>query len=242
MIHQTGIAGVITNNEATDKFNELATEFDCALQSFGVMRYAYFCSERNDYPPNIVTNLPDEWLSEYEENDLYRIDPVLDISKKTALPFSWLTTELNNQNQQLSTNALKYKIIEGHTFTTISYGREVGILTLCLDKKETYLSSFINKNEAQIQFCLIKHHEQYRQLLTQCWNANGDALIKKLSCREKEVWCWVASGKTYSEAAVILGITERTIKFHVANIKQKLGVYSSRQLASIATKHGLINV
>lgn len=242
MIHPTGVAGVIANSEAMTQLEASIHEFDQTLQSFGVNRYAYFCSKRHGYSPSIVTNLPNEWLSEYEEDALYRIDPVLDISKSTALPFSWLTEELNNQNQPLSTNALKYKINRGYTFIAISHGSEIGILTLCLDKRETGLSSLINKNEAAIQFCLIKHHEQYRQLYTQCLSAKSETKLKNLSCREKEVLYWIARGKTYSEAAIILGITERTIKFHVANIKQKLDVHSSRQLASIATKHGLISI
>ena len=242
MIHLTGVAGVIANSEATTKLEAPIHELDQTLQSFGVNRYAYFFSQRNGYSPSIVTNLPSEWLSEYEESALYRIDPVLDISKNAALPFSWLTAELNEQNHQLSANALKYKIIEGYTFIAISHDREVGILTLCLDNKANGLSSIINKNEAALQFCLIKHHEQHRQLYTHCLSAKIETQLKKLSCREREVLCWIASGKTYSEAAIILGITERTIKFHVANIKQKLDAYSSRQLASIATKHGLINV
>lgn len=242
MIHQTGTAGVIANSEAITKLYEPIHQFDQTLQSFGVSRYAYFCSGSDGSSPSIITNLPGEWLSEYEESALYRIDPVLDISKNAALPFSWHTAELNEQNHQLSINALKYKIIEGYTFIAISHGTEVGTLTLCLDKQETGLSSLINKNEAAIQFCLIKHHEQYRQLYTQGLSTKSEIQLKGLSCREKEVLCWVARGKTYSEAATILGISERTIKFHVANIKQKLDVYSSRQLASIATKHGLINV
>lgn len=242
MINKAEINGVISNHEITENINNITKYFDLALKSLGVLRYAYFSSGRYDQPPSIITNLPDEWLSEYEENALYRIDPVLNISKNTALPFSWLTTGLNNKNQELSSNALKYKIIEGYTFIAISHGIEVGTLTLCLDKKETDLSSVIQKNEAAIQFCLIKYHEQHRQLHNQGLSTKADAQIKNLSCREREVLCWIASGKTYSEAAIILGITERTIKFHVANIKQKLDVYSSRQLASIATKHGLINV
>lgn len=242
MIHQTVVAGVIVNNEATAQFDALTHEFDLALRSFGAKRYAYFCSGCDRYPPTIITNLPSEWLSEYEENGLHRVDPVLDISRNTTLPLSWSTTELNSQNQQLSFHALKYKIVDGYTFVAISHGREIGILTLCLDNNETGLSSVIRNNEAAFQFCLLKHHEQYRQLYTQCLSAKSEVQLSRLSCREKEVLCWVASGKTYSETATILGITERTIKFHIANIKQKLDVYSSRQLASIATKHGLISV
>lgn len=240
MIHPTGVAGVIANSEATAKLEAPIHELDQTLQSFGVNRYAYFCSKRHGYSPSIVTNLPNEWLSEYEEDALYRIDPVLDISKSTALPFSWLTEELNNQNQPLSTNALKYKINRGYTFIAISHGSEIGILTLCLDDKQDGLHSIIKKNEAAIQFCLIKHHEQHRELSSHRLGTSADVQLNNLSCREKEVLRWIAVGKTYSETATILGITERTIKFHVANIKQKLDVYSSRQMASIASEHGLI--
>lgn len=242
MIHPTDITGVAANHEVTEPFNQLASELNQALQSLGVGRYAYFCSGRYGYRPAIITNLPSEWLAEYEEKALYRIDPVLAIAKNIALPFSWLTTKLNNQNQPLSNNALKYNIIKGYTFVAISHGNEIGILTVCFDSKEVSSASDIEKNEAAIQFCLLKHHEQFRGLYAQCLSTSQASPLDNLSCREKEVLRWVASGKTYSEAAIILGITERTIKFHVANVKQKLNIYNTRQMASIAAKHGLISV
>ena len=43
-----------------------------------------------------------------------------------------------------------------------------------------------------------------------------------LSAREREVLQWMIEGKTNWEASRILGITERTVKFHVQNILAKL--------------------
>ena len=45
-----------------------------------------------------------------------------------------------------------------------------------------------------------------------------------LTAREQEVLFWVSEGKANSEIAVILGIARGTVKRHLENIYQKLGV------------------
>lgn len=46
--------------------------------------------------------------------------------------------------------------------------------------------------------------------------------LKILTTREKEVYNWMASGKTNREIAMILGISPFTVKNHVAKILEKL--------------------
>lgn len=62
----------------------------------------------------------------------------------------------------------------------------------------------------------------------------------EISVREREVLCWAQQGKTYWEIGSILGITERTVKFHVARIKQKLDVVSTAHAIAKAMRTGLI--
>ncbi|MEO1660533.1 MAG: helix-turn-helix transcriptional regulator [Pseudomonadota bacterium] len=50
-----------------------------------------------------------------------------------------------------------------------------------------------------------------------------------LSRRELECLQWLAAGKTLSEAACILGISERTLRFHVNNARERLGVATTMQ-------------
>lgn len=50
-----------------------------------------------------------------------------------------------------------------------------------------------------------------------------------LSRRELECLQWLAAGKTLSEAACILGISERTLRFHVNNARDRLGVATTMQ-------------
>ena len=50
-----------------------------------------------------------------------------------------------------------------------------------------------------------------------------------LSRREVECLQWLASGKTLFEAATILGVSERTIRFHITNARERLGVSTTVQ-------------
>ena len=50
-----------------------------------------------------------------------------------------------------------------------------------------------------------------------------------LSRRELECLQWLAAGKTLTEAACILGISERTLRFHVNNARDRLGVATTMQ-------------
>jgi DNA-binding CsgD family transcriptional regulator len=62
-----------------------------------------------------------------------------------------------------------------------------------------------------------------------------------LSAREREVMKWLNEGKSSWEASVILGLSERTINFHVSNVMRKLGAVNRAQALAIAARGGLID-
>ncbi len=60
-----------------------------------------------------------------------------------------------------------------------------------------------------------------------------------LSTREMECINWLVEGKSSSEIATILGISRKTVEWHIANIKQKFGCYKLTKLAFLIGKfHG----
>lgn len=63
-----------------------------------------------------------------------------------------------------------------------------------------------------------------------------------LTERESAVIGWCKEGKSYSEIGVILGISSKTVEFHVSNVMRKLGV--SHKVAAIidAIKLGIIEL
>lgn len=61
-----------------------------------------------------------------------------------------------------------------------------------------------------------------------------------LTRRERETLAWIAAGKSYWETAVILGISERTIRYFMANARHKLDVVNNAQAVAEAVWRGLI--
>ncbi|HZS87761.1 MAG TPA: response regulator transcription factor [Chloroflexota bacterium] len=62
----------------------------------------------------------------------------------------------------------------------------------------------------------------------------------QLSVRESEVLRLLAEGLATKQIARSLGITERTVKFHVTSIFTKLGANNRAQAIALAAQHGLL--
>jgi len=63
-----------------------------------------------------------------------------------------------------------------------------------------------------------------------------------LTPRELECLYWVAIGKTSWEIGHIIGVTERTVNFHIRRVCEKLGVARRQAAVTIALQHGLLPV
>jgi DNA-binding NarL/FixJ family response regulator len=61
-----------------------------------------------------------------------------------------------------------------------------------------------------------------------------------LTDREVEALTWVARGKSSTDIAVLMGVSERTVNFHVNNVIRKLGVATRVQAAIRCALLGLI--
>jgi DNA-binding NarL/FixJ family response regulator len=68
----------------------------------------------------------------------------------------------------------------------------------------------------------------------------GEPLIEPLTSREQEVLAGVAAGLTNKQIAARLGISDRTVQFHLGNVLGKLGVASRTEAAVLALQRGLV--
>lgn len=87
---------------------------------------------------------------------------------------------------------------------------------------------------AGIELDYVKHLASFRKLDL----GQSDPY---LTPKEIEILNWVREGKTNWEIAQIQGVSERTVKFHVRNILQKLGANSRAHAVSIALELGLVS-
>jgi DNA-binding CsgD family transcriptional regulator len=70
-------------------------------------------------------------------------------------------------------------------------------------------------------------------------DSEGELLI---SARELDCLKWTAAGKTAWEASVILGISERTVRFHLNIAREKLNCATTTQAVAKAVANQLIDV
>jgi DNA-binding CsgD family transcriptional regulator len=61
-----------------------------------------------------------------------------------------------------------------------------------------------------------------------------------LTGRELQCLAWVSRGKTSWETATILGLSERTVNFHLCNASRKLNVYGRQACVLRAIQLGLL--
>lgn len=66
--------------------------------------------------------------------------------------------------------------------------------------------------------------------------------MKPLTARELTCLGWAAIGKTSWEMGVILGLTERTVNFHIHNACKKLQVHSRQAAITAALQAGILPV
>ena len=71
---------------------------------------------------------------------------------------------------------------------------------------------------------------------------NGGALVEELTSREMQVLGMLADGLANKEIASMLGISENTVKYHVAQLLAKLDASTRTEAVSIGIRRGLITI
>lgn len=89
----------------------------------------------------------------------------------------------------------------------------------------------------------IRHHDRFRShgitaVCDEICAASGK--LGTLTQREREIACLIAEGKSTKEIAVKLGVSDKTIETHRANVFAKLQVHSVAELVRYALRVGLV--
>jgi DNA-binding NarL/FixJ family response regulator len=69
----------------------------------------------------------------------------------------------------------------------------------------------------------------------------GECQATPLSSRQLQILTLVAQGQTYNQVATTIGITERTVKYHMAEILNHLHLQNRAQVIAYAVQSGLVS-
>lgn len=177
-----------------------------------------------------------DWLYAYGKNGYAACDPVLQ-----SLSSRLSTTQTWEQTYSQASSQKQLEFIE----EARSFGLTHGITTGMLDRKRGYGTFFsFAGGEANNTKRYVKFVEYLLPHLHRILIANTHTTMpnhtKSLSPREMTVLLWMKEGKTNWEIARIVGVTERTVRFHVESIFMKLDASSRTQAVAVALEHKLL--
>lgn len=181
-------------------------------------------------------NFPIGWVIAYRKRALYRHDIVLHEGMRSVAPLDWPTLRRAYPASDVVFSAAETFGVPdtGMTFPQVSHGRSSAMFSFMVDVPHSEWAAYKRSNLRDLQSLAILFHAKVQPL------ASMEAPLPQLTEREAEVLRWSAAGKSYWEISMILGVSERTIRFFMTNARQKLNVVTNAQAVAMAIWHGLI--
>lgn len=133
----------------------------------------------------------------------------------------------------------RHRLFDGFTFTVHDASNRIALLSFYNNAGNQNFYENIKNYHTELQLLLINTHDKVIRYINDEEIEGRDDVL--LSPRELEILKWVCLGKTYIESAIILGIRERTIKFHMKNIVNKLNVSNAKHAIKKAIELNLFN-
>lgn len=174
----------------------------------------------------VFDTYPSGWMKHYGERGFLNVDPTVLVGTHTDKLLKWRDPEMPEADQfwrEAADFGLNHGVGRSSwgphgEFGLLSFGRTYDALTptevRSLDVGMGVLSNYTHEAMSRL---LRPEHPPFD--------------IESLSLREREVLLWTAEGKTADEIGDILGISTRTVNFHIRNCLDKTGCRNKVQSA-----------
>lgn len=204
-------------------------------QLFEAKHIAYLCLNlpnptHNDY--YIHHSYSSEWEQCYAGEGFVDVDPVLKDGLASITPTDWASLKDHSSPTKAFFGAAKELDVgkQGITFTVRGGHGETAIFSVNTDHNEKEWQAYKAEHMSDLQVIATYFHEKI--LRTQ--EDFRDNSLETLSARELECLKWCTAGKSYWETSVILGISERTVNFHMTTVRHKLNAMTNAQAVAKA--------
>jgi DNA-binding CsgD family transcriptional regulator len=178
------------------------------------------------------------WVDRYRARNYQRIDPVLPESMKGILPLDWRNLPpLRPAALRFFGEAYDYGVQkQGLSIPIRGAKGDLAVFTVNADLADTEWEHFTRKNTREFLLIAFYYHQQVMAL-----EGFREAVdIRELSQRERDMLWWTAEGKTTKEIALILGLSDRTVRFYIENAMTKLRCHSKAQCVARAIRIGAL--
>jgi DNA-binding CsgD family transcriptional regulator len=212
-------------------------------------RYFFYRSHIPQLPQwlrnTAVYDSPGNWLAYCRREGVDpSFEPLLRVAQQQTTPVLW--RDLSSFYAPMMEKAREFGLATGVTTLVHAPGAQWSCITFVKERGGPEAEREIQETLPRCQLLACHAHEALKRVVRQrfgtamLFQVPGKAPVSALSKRERECLKWAAIGKTSAEIAGLMPISERTIVFHLANARMKLGASNSREAASKAISLGII--
>ena len=187
----------------------------------------------------VLSSYPSAWSRHYTDHKYEMIDPIIGQARSCRTVFRWncLTFRAASRpERKFFSEASDHRIRHGVTVPINGGFGRFAMFTLASDAKTNARISPGKIADAVYVAGLYCHSHVYAKLhLALRRSEHVHLTARELQCLE-----WAARGKNMPDTGLILGISTRTVVFHLGNARSKLGASTVTQAAIEAERRGLI--
>lgn len=208
--------------------------------SYGLKTIAYFgmnVSSMNPSEPFLAVTYSQKWIEHYKSQNYVTIDPVIKAGFSNLLPVEWNAFGIKNAKlKNFFGEAAEFGVGKsGLTFSVRGMAGDRALFTITSDASQREWKSDQEFLKRDLQ--MLAYHVHNLILSSE---QTEKRRAPKLAPREIECLKWKASGKTDWETAMILGITEKTVRFYLDLARAKLDATNITHAVVKALNHNII--
>lgn len=188
----------------------------------------------------VQSTYPDQWVERYATQRYVSIDPVVRTGLAALVPLDWADLPKESATERRFFGESREFGVGRHglTFSLGGKKKESGIF--CIN------SDVSDKEWRGIKRCCMRDFQIlsafFHNKVLEDVGENTLMLAENLSCRESECLKWAAEGKTAWETSMILGVSERCVRFHLDQARRKLNCLTKVQAVAKAVALGLVKL
>lgn len=235
----------LRKHESVDDLKRVLSE---ATERLSIASFAYQLVRAGGIPgrlPYFISTYPDAWVERYTSQGYLQDDPLLDDMADRRLPYQWSDVinsgDLSSRQKQMFAEAREYGLHNGLTVPIHGKNGEFAIMSFVPGGNETEANATIAIYRHLLHLLALYYHDHAARILLD--KAMSSPRQKSLlSPREKEVLQWTARGKSNWEISTVLGISEKSVEFHLDSARRKLQVYNRTHAVVKAIMLNMIRV
>lgn len=233
----TTLEEFIDRTRSASSESELKDLFLTAIREVGYEN-AVFARAQNKRLVSIPwSEFPHGYLETYRSKQWDRIDPVVQHIHTARGPFRWSETcdagQINRTQRNFFEECRELGVHSGITVPMRGPALQTDLISLSFRENET---PAVDKT-AHVYMLCVQYWLEYCGLIDR-----PDARAVTLTAQEVECLKWCKEGKTNWEIGEILGISQKTVEFHVGNTMKKLGASNRITAVIMGIKRGIVSL